>query len=291
MFGKIFVKGVSLLGYLDQYAASRGISRCAMHQMKTSVILLERFAGKKLTVRDLTEDLLTRWLREYAAGRSPTTTRNKRVHVLALWRQAADDGLCRPPTRRIYRPQQRQAPVVAWTPGEVQQLLAAAAKLPRQHPCGLSRADWWSLAIRVSWDSALRWGDQCRLRVADIDAAGRVAVTQSKTGRVVVCQMSPMTIKHLRQSVAAAPRTLVTPWLASRESFNAQMRRLVVKAGVRPGTWKWLRRGSATDVERLNPGRGSAHLGHAPGSAVAARHYFDQSILAGGGCFLPTALR
>jgi hypothetical protein len=59
----------------------------------------------------------------------------------------------------------------------------------------------------------------------------------------------------------------------------AQARILVAKAGIRAGTWKWLRRASGTDVEVQRPGAGSVHLGHAPGSRVFAESYADAEIL------------
>jgi integrase len=108
---------------------------------------------------------------------------------------------------------------------------------------------------------------------------GTTTIIQAKTGRPVSVVLSPGTLEALRVSLAACPRLLVCPWPASQETFTAQVRVLVRRAGIRAGTWKWLRRASGTDVEVQRPGAGSVHLGHAPGSRVFAESYGDPEIL------------
>jgi len=74
---------------------------------------------------------------------------------------------------------------------------------------------------------------------------------------------------------------VAVPWEASQQTFMDQVRRLVAEAGIRQGTWKWLRRAGACDVEIQSPGRGQAarHLGHAPGSKIAEIHYIDPAVV------------
>jgi integrase len=270
----------TLADFLDDYAARRSLRPGSTRQMKLAVVQLCRWCGRELLVSDLTEKLVSDWLADYAAsGKAPATVKGRRTAILILWRAAADAGLCSPPTRNVRNVRLQWKPATAWRPDEVQRLIAACRLLPREHPCGLRRAVWWELAVRVAWDSALRWGDQISLPVNVIQPDGTFEICQSKTSRPVTCRLSPRTLDLLAATLATAPRKLVTPWPASRESFQEQCRRLVRKAGIRPGTWRWLRRGSATDVERLHPGCGSTHLGHAPGSRIAERHYFDHSLL------------
>jgi len=160
---------------------------------------------------------------------------------------------------------------------EVERLLVAAAGLPRKHPSGLSRAAWFDLAIRVAWDSGLRWGDLVALRVDAVRPDGACTVVQSKTSRPTTFRLSAATLEALAATVAVCPRTLVCPWPASHETFNAQVRRLVARAGIRPGTWKWIRRGSGSDVEAQVDGAGHRHLGNT--QSVFERSYGDQSII------------
>ena len=268
--------------FVRDYELNRDLKVETVRQIKMCAALFERWHGAPLKLTDLDERMLSEFLVDYQRqGRSPATVRAKRTQILALWRDAADQEFCRAPTRRIRRVRVPYTPPTAWTIEEVDRLVAACSQLKRWHPCGLRRSDWWSLAVRISWDTGLRWEDQMkRLRVDQITQAGYIAVPQSKTGRVVVCHISDGTMTHLRGSLAEHLRLLATPWTASHETFGEQFRRLVLISGIRCGTWKWLRRGSATDCELQRPGSGAPHLGHTPGSRIAERHYLDPAILA-----------
>lgn len=269
----------TLAAYLrDSYALTHELSAGCLHQYTVAVGLFERWHGGPIPLADLSEQLLSRWLVAYSADHSPATVRNKRVAILAIWRAASDDGLATDPVaRRIRRVTLPAKPVEAWSRAEVEHLLAATAKLKRRHSCGLSRAQWFDLAVRVAWDSGLRLGDQLRLPVSAIRPDGWVSVTQSKTKRVATFRLAPSTLAALEKSLEACPRRLVLPPPGGHETFSRQVRNLVRLAGIRPGTWKWLRRASGTDVELQQEGAGHLHLGNT--RAVFLGHYADSSQL------------
>lgn len=272
--------GPSTLGaYVRQsYALLRDVRPETLRQYQIVADLFERWAGGPVLLEQLDETSVSAWLRDYAATAKPATVRSKKAQILALWRAAADDGLAPEPTaRRVRRVRVPAQVVTAWTRDEVEQLLRAAAGLPRRHRSGMSRAAWWDLAIRVAWDSGLRWGDLVALRVDAIRPDGTCTVVQSKTGRPTTFRLSQATLEALAATLRDCPRALACPWPASHETFNAQARRLVARAGIRPGTWKWIRRGSGTDVEAQADGAGCRHLGNTP--AVFAASYGDQAIL------------
>jgi integrase len=272
---------MGLVDYVEVYATAREIEPETIRQYRMCAERFEGWAGQRVMLHDLNEMLISAFLRAYGQGVKPATVRSKRTQLLALWRAAADEYLCEPPTRRVRSARVPWTPREAWTLAEVNQLLRAASWLPRKFAAGMPRADWFDLAIRIAWDSGLRWGDQIRLRPGDIHE-NVVVVGQSKTRRAVCCRLSPSTVAALRSSLERWPRAFVTPWPASHETFSAQVRLLVAKAGIRSGTWKWLRRGGATDVEIQEPGKGMAsrHLGHAPGSKVAEINYLDPKLIA-----------
>lgn len=271
--------GLTISEYVSRYALYRDVRASTVRQYALAAAALERWAGGPVQVADLTEELVSRWLADYAQTVSPATAAGKRQMLLVLWRAAADDGLAAAPSRRIRPVRQSPRPVECWSHEEVELLLDACRGLKRRHRCGLPRSEWWDLAIRLAWDTGLRWADQMSLPAADA-AAGRFVVVQNKTRRPVTCELSASTMAALDQSLAACPRQLATPWPASQESFLQQFRLIVARAAVRPGTWRFLRRGSATDVELQARGDATAHLGHAPGSRVADRHYLSQRLLA-----------
>jgi integrase len=262
----------------DGYGLVRDVKPSTLYQYRISADLFERWAGGPIRLDEIDERSVSAFLRDYAAQRAPDTVRAKRNAILALWRGAADDGLCDEPIgRRVRRCCVPESVVTAWTKVEVEQLLAAAAKLPRRHKCGLKRSEWWPLAIRVAWDSGLRWADQVSIPVSAVRPDGLVSVRQNKTGKVATFQFSPSTMAALRASLERCARSLVIPWPSSGETFRDQVTLLVQKAGIRQGTWKWIRRGSGTDVELQEPGTGHQHLGNT--RAVFERSYGDKTII------------
>jgi integrase len=267
---------MTLREYLTEYTLTHDIRAGSIRQYKIVVDLFERWAGRPVRMEELDERLVSEWLQAYSQTVRPHTVRGKKGMLLAMWRAAADDGLASEPrARKVRRVRLPQNVVTAWTKAEVERLLEAAATLPRWHRCGLRRAAWWDLAIRVAWDSGVRWGDLVTLRVASIGPDGSCTISQSKTGRVSSFRLSGTTMEALRATLEVCPRSLVCPWPASGETFRDQVERLVHRAGIRPGTWKWIRRGSGTDVELQARGAGHRHLGNTP--AIFRQSYEDQS--------------
>lgn len=275
--------GTTVADWVEEYDLQRALSPAGVRQYRYAAKSLDEWAGRAVGLRELDADLFNRWLRGLQdSGRlAPATVACRRRHLLALWRAAADERLSEEPPRRLRPVRVPYVPPRAWTVDEVRAILAVCGTLRRTKAGEWDRADRWSLAVRIAWDTGLRLSDLLRLRVVDIQPDGRAVVGQSKTNRPVFCQMSPPTMEALRKSLEARPRRLAVPWEHSRESFRRQFGLIVRRSGVRPGTWKWVRRSSATDVELHSPGAGAAHLGHAHGSEIASRHYLDPFILGG----------
>jgi len=273
----------TLSAYAADYGLLHDVQPETLRQYAIAARLFDKWAGHAVRLDELDERSLSMFLAHYASsGVAPDTVRSKRVQLLSLWRAASDEGFCDLPTRRIRPAKVPWKAPVAWTHAEVVQLLSVTDALPRLHSCGLRRSEWFALAIRIGWDIGLRWADQMfRLRVDMIGANGVVAFGQHKTGRVVIGRLGEATMEALRSSLAYMPRELATPWDCSHETFTTQMRLLVRKSGIRKGTWKWLRKSGATDVELQQAGSAARHLGHSPssGNSIAARHYIDPAIL------------
>jgi integrase len=270
----------SVFQFVEAYDLERGLTKEAARQYRYAAKSVSDWAKRPVGVHELEPDLFNRWLRDIQSSHlAPNTVANRRRHLLALWRAAADKGLCQEPPRRLRPAKVPYTPPRAWTVEEVRQLLAVASKLKRTRKGNVPRNVWWSLAVRISWETGLRLVDILRLRCDEVQPDGVMALGQSKTGRAIVCRLTPATVEMLRESLVAHPRKMICPWAKSAETFRSQFKRIVAKAGVRNGSWKWIRRASATDVEKGCPGAGAVHLGHAPGSAIAARHYLDPYII------------
>lgn len=263
----------------EVYCLNHEIGRETQRQYEIAVRLFERWSGGPVALSALDPLKVSEWLRELSATRAPSTVRAKRVQVMALWRAAADEGLCLPPSRRVRSVRVPWKPPVAWTHEEVGHLAIAARRLKRRHACGLRRAVWWELAVRFAWDTGLRWGDMIGVRVDQITADGLVVLAQGKTGCPAICRLAPSTLALAKASVASCPRGLLLPWPHSHESFARQLRGLVRAACIRSGTWKWIRRGGSTDCEIVEKGAATPHLGHRPGSKLAGLNYVDPIVL------------
>jgi integrase len=262
----------------EGYGLVRDVKPSTLRQYVIVADLFERWAGGPVKLEELDERSVSAWLRDYSEEAAPHTVRGKKAMLLALWRGASDDGACEEPiSRRVRKTRVPQQVVTAWTKEEVERLLAACQKLPRWHKCGLRRSVWWDLAVRVAWESGLRWGDQIVLPVGSVRPDGLVSWSQSKTGKVVTFQFSGSTMAALTASLEQCPRQLVMPWPSSQETFLDQVERLVQRAGIRPGTWKWIRRASGTDVELQQPQAGHKHLGNT--AKVFDAFYGDQTII------------
>lgn len=269
----------SLRDYVaHSYTLIRDIRPDSLRQYRVTVNLFDRWNGSPVLLSDLSEQLVSAWLRDYAATASPTTVRSKKVHILAIWRAASDDGLAREPIgRRIRRVKVPASIVTAWTRDEIHKLLETCKTMRGLHRCGMPRAIWWDLAVRVAWDSGLRWGDMVSLRVDSIAASGVCTMLQSKTGKPTTFRLSPSTMEALSRSLDLYRRDLVCPWPSSNMAFTKAVRGLVVDAQVRRGTWKWIRRGSGSDVESQADGAGCRHLGNT--RRVFEQSYGDQTII------------
>jgi len=68
----------------------------------------------------------------------------------------------------------------------------------------------------------------------------------------------------------------VWPWPYRREALYRHFNRLVTAAGIRRGTFRWLRRTAATQAERVQAGSGARLLGHASRATTEA-WYIDRS--------------
>jgi len=270
----------NLIDFVEDYDLERGLTKEAARQYRYAAKSMDDWAGRNVSVNELDANTFNRWLRDIQESHlSPQTVLNRRRHLLAMWRAAADEGMCDEPPRRL-RPVKApyQAPR-AWTVEEVQAVLDVCKKLRRTRSGKIPRSTQWSLAVRVAWESGMRFVDVTRLKCDDIQPDGLVVIGQSKTARPTIFRLSPSTLLLLQESLKDHPRKLACPWASSKESFRRQFSLIVSRAGVRKGTWKWIRRSSATDVEKACPGAGASHLGHAHGSTIAAKHYIDPYIL------------
>lgn len=260
---------MTLQDYLSRYHLTHDVTDSTIEHYKWVVRSFERLAGP-VELDRLTGDDVNRWLADLKQlGRSAWTIKQRKVSLLVLWRSAWQDGLA-PPIEPVRKLKPLRHDPQAWTLGEVRKLIATAES-DRRRPL------FWASLVRSGYDTGLRLGNLLALRIDQV--SGIMRLRQVKVGAPVAVQLRPETLQAIAAQVAGRPLSdLVWPLWGRREALYRAFRRLVASAGIRRGTFRWLRRTAATQVETISPGAGTALLGHASRSTTE-RWYLDRSQL------------
>jgi integrase len=268
---------VLLVDYLQTYISRRDTSAGHVHQLTTHLRQFEKWLVRPAAASDLTAENLNAHLKAMRDDRlSPAYRAQRKKNLLCLWNSLADDDLLTPPPRRkLLRVNRPDEAVEAWTIPELQRLVCAAEKLRGQYKNGIDRAAWWRSYLLAAWDTGLRGCDLRQLRRRDITPGGRVVIVQSKTGRMIACQLSNETMSAIHRTFPPA-RDLVWPLWGSVEIFRRQARKLIESANL-TGSLKRIRSSSGTAAEIAHPGRGHEHLGNT--RRVFERHYLARHLL------------
>lgn len=266
-----------LQDYLDRYNRTHDIRPSTLDHYHWVVRSFERHNGS-VDTSALSATAVNDWLIWLAdRGRSPWTIKQRKISLLVLWRAAWQDGLAPPlePVRKL-RPLQHNPQ--AWTLDEVRTLIATAT----------AAGPWWSSLVRAGYDTGLRLGDLLVLTVEELTRSCVFqrenshnyvcSITQKKTKEPVPIRFRPITALAMRLHLDGRTDGPVWPWPYRREAFYRRFKLLVISAAIRPGTFRWLRRTAATQLERVAPGQGTLLLGHASRSTTEA-WYLDRSQL------------
>lgn len=282
----------TLREFLDRvYIPSRiELADSSIDQMRITIRMVERWAGRALTVHDFSETFLRQFLSEYRLTVSAATVNAKRCQLLALWECAYDEELLdRPPRRRkIGRCRDRQAPPEAWTPEEVGLVITSACQ-DTTPIAGIPASLWWRSYLLALYDTGERRSALMAVETADLDLdQANIVIRNTKTGRQRWCRLAPDTVAACRL-IYDPTRRLVWPWQASREALDKRLRKILSRAGVRWGRGRGgslhkLRRTSGTLVEQAG-GDGARHLGNT--RAVFERSYLDPRFCADSVSLLP----
>jgi integrase len=240
-----------------------------------------RFLGHEASLSDLTRDNVNRWLiHKTESGCAPSTIKTRRNAILGLWRYAYESELLEDEPKRIRKVRLTYLGVDAWTPEEITRLVATAIEGKDSYlgTTGLVHSLFFGSLISAGYDTALRLGDLLALRRDMIQVKNRcgyIRVVESKTGKVKSARLYPHTMSLIDQLWDLKPdREKIWPLWCRREQFYRSFNTLVKRAGIRKGTFRWLRRASITQVELIQPGWGTIHAGHSD-PIITKRHYTD----------------
>lgn len=274
---------MDILEFLTRvYFLERTLKPESERQLRMSILKLLAFAGDRLSLDDLSEDLLNRWLRTNPNQWSPKTLKRRRADILSIWGYAAEIGLAtreaqRRRVRRIVVP--RHIPV-AWTTDELAAMLGACGHMRRYLPNGVRLGLLAEVTVRVGYDTALRCADMFTLPRARLSTDFSRVTQQKKNGDELLCRVRRSTLDRVNQY---PPEVLqVLAWPHKQQYFYegcwfVMLRIAGLPIGKTEGLQK-LRRTSVTHAERLKNGNGALQAGHAPGSRVTGDSYIDPTI-------------
>lgn len=255
----------------------RGVAENTSAFLDACVGSYRTFLGRAPETSDLNRASLNSYVDWMFRNRAYDTMRTQRSGLLMLWRYAADVELADPPPR-VRLPKKVPVTVQAWSVEEVSQLRDYCLTLGGEFPTGVTKANFWSSLVACAYETGFRLSDQLSLEYSWI-SSGKITLVESKTGKTQRRQLSSQTIELVGRCFADQPRRrLVWPLWARREAFFENFRRIVADSGVRPGTFKYLRRAAATAAEQLQAGGGTLFLQHSS-PKVTRDSYLDESLL------------
>lgn len=248
---------ISLLEFAARYADTRSISTMYAYTLQRRATALQEHARESSIDRVLQEPPVNAFLGSLTC--SPYTIRGYRGDILSLWNAAADvDLVPYPNARRIRRPSVPDLLVECYAVEEAREILTYAKTMRGAFHNGIAYRKYWAAAIPLAWEAGFRRGDVWRFKRDAVRRDGTLRILQHKTKNVVVVRLRQSTLDALDSLDGNTPCS----WPLVAAQFGRHWQKIVKAAGVKRGTFKWLRRASGSYVEMLQPGTGHKHLGH-----------------------------
>lgn len=268
----------TLREFIPRYAAERGIRQRTIASIHQRLTCFEKMLGRPATLSDLNDTMMNLWTTKlFDAGLGGVTVRGYRGMALALWRAAYEMNFLNDRPGRIRKIKVKPSAPQCWTGNQLVQVVQAVRSLRGElvSDSAVRRATFWTAFVLVGYYSALRFGDLLSLRWDQVQN-GLIVLQMSKTGDIIVCSL-PLDALEQLERLRGGGRVLVFGQLMNGKNSNGFFRRVLQANGL-PGSIKWLRRTSATLLERLHPGTAKAHLGHRT-HGLAYKHYVDPRLL------------
>ena len=278
----LWIFKMNLDDYLSVYLNEHefGLRASTIQYHRAAIGTLNRFFNRKVEVAELSTPMFNEFLDWLKLNRKPDTFRTVRGSILTLWRHAAESGLASPPLKIRKMRISRLAPT-AWNPFEMLKLIETARQRPGVMQSGISYGVFWEALIRSAYDTGMRLGDLFALRpdaLLEAKSGATVRCITSKTGDAIVRQLRPETWTCVKKCLSSNVRKkeLVFPWHFRRETFYVHFAAIVKEAGIRPGTFRYIRRVAVTWADIDSPGTGQHLAGH-KNERTTAESYRDTS--------------
>jgi hypothetical protein len=274
---------LDLLQYLERTYLKHqfDVSGGAACQYRISCRMLMDFAGRKIAVSELTDDLLLEWLASLRRqNRSGRTINSKRQAILMLWRFAHRRGehpqpppdICRVPMARVMK----RNPT-AWNQNELKMLLMACRTAPS---CDGWNPNHWTALVLTCYDSGERLGALLKTPAHNLDYNRGLLLVEAehrKWGEDKVHRLHPSTVAALEKIKASRE---LFPWPFGVRQIWVRFGKILKAAGLpatRRDKFHRLRRTAYTLVyAKLGPQAASEFAGH---QTDLSAFYLDRTFL------------
>lgn len=261
---------LSLVEILEKYKTTHQLCRKHETNMRSRLQKFQDFCGQRLTLAAITEDHINEFLIHLEQlEKAPSTIRGFRTCIITMLKFAGWTGHF----GDVRRVKLKQRVVEGWNLNQVRRLLGVARTLTGYLENGVSRQDFWMAAIHAGYSTGLRWGDLRYVPVKKISRNGVCQVVQSKTGRLVTVRFS----RKAMHWITSHGQDVVLPCPYSQKWFCENFARLVERAEIPGGSFKWLRRTASSYADAEKRGNGRLLLGHAS-ETIFDTHYNVQAI-------------
>ena len=254
-----------MIDHAEAYLLSRPTCPQYARQIRSRVKLFDAWLDRREPTARLLNEYLTGLEQR---GLTPETVRGYRTSLLAILKFSG--WTPESPVRHV---RTREKQIDCFSLEELRRLIKTAEKMEGTLPNGMAYREFWPLAIRCGYGTGLRYGDLFGVPTRSIDAEGICHVTQSKTGRGVTVKFPTDAMRSIKRHGLDK----AVPWPFSGNQFRTEFKALLIAAGVRRGSWKWLRRSAGTYMEAAKPGFGHKLLGNA--ADIFRQHYWAFRLL------------
>lgn len=249
---------------IEQYILYRDLSAETAAWYRRIGSVFTGWAGRDVLLEAFNGEQISRLLlAKREAGRSTHYIKSLRSGLVAMLREIRGDG----PMERVRRVKTAPLDPQAWTPAEVERLLAACDSMP---PASRWR---WVLTIAVAYYTGLDRCDLWRIEREHIGADGSMRFRRQKTGGAGYVRLPEEVVAMIDQHCPGKGPILhlgITP-----EWFRVIFAGIVARAKL-CGTFKKFRKTSGSLVEQASPGMGHKHLANT--RAIFERHYEARDV-------------
>ena len=231
----MFRRALLLSEFLDTvYVPSRlDIAPGTIGQLNVAVHVYQAWLGRPPRLSDLTDDLVLRFLRDYAQDHSAASVNTKRGRLLALWRLAGSKGYVKRAPGNIPKLREPDHPPQAWRVEELAKLVRHSRSL-RGTNARVPRRRWWGSLILAEFCTGCRITALRSTLSADCDLDEGTLIVRGytqKTKRDQLFRLSDQATAGIRL-IYDAERELVWPWPHCDRWFWTHFRRLAESAGL-----------------------------------------------------------